>query len=224
MIFKKLFVVVMVVTSSAILSVFSSPSKAIAQTFFSCTDDRGHQITSDRPIAQCTDRNQKELSPTGIVQRVRGPTLTTLERRALDEKEKSEADARARLTDEKQRNRALLARYPDRAALENERNLILSRLEKQSIPLRKKILELSEQRKSLVSAFDSHTKDKSKVLPAHKQKLEAIDASLTMQNYFLDEQEIEKNRSNARFDLALPKLSELWLQTDGRLGLQDEKK
>jgi hypothetical protein len=45
-----------------------------------------------------------------------------------------------------------------------------------------------------------------------------------MQNYFLDEQEIEKNRSNARFDLALPKLSELWLQTDERLGLQDEKK
>lgn len=42
------------------------------------------ELTADRPIVECLDREQRELSPSGTVRRVVGPTLTEQERAAQE--------------------------------------------------------------------------------------------------------------------------------------------
>ena len=81
---------------------------------YTCTNAQGRKITADRPIAECTDRAQQEITPAGIVKRVIGPTLTAKERAQQEEKEKLADEARAREAEEKRRDRALLLRYPNR--------------------------------------------------------------------------------------------------------------
>ena len=65
---------------------------ALAQGIYSCVDEKGRKLTSDRPIAECMDRPQKELNPSGTVRRVLAPPPTAKDRAALEEKEKQDAE------------------------------------------------------------------------------------------------------------------------------------
>ena len=56
-----------------------------AQSIYTCVDKQGRKLTSDRPIPECIDREQRELGPSGTLRRVIGPTLTQQEREALAE-------------------------------------------------------------------------------------------------------------------------------------------
>ena len=49
---------------------------------YTCVDRNGRRLTADRPIAECLDREQRELGPSGIVRRQIGPSLTEQERAA----------------------------------------------------------------------------------------------------------------------------------------------
>src|SRR4051812_38400476 len=73
---------------------------------YTCTDARGRRVTSDRPIVECMDREQKELTPSGTVRRTLGPSLTATERAALEERQHREAEERQRLADEKRVQKA----------------------------------------------------------------------------------------------------------------------
>ena len=64
---------------------------AMAQGIYTCVDGKGRKITSDRQIAECTDRTQHEVSPAGVVMRVLGPALTERELAAQEEKDKLQA-------------------------------------------------------------------------------------------------------------------------------------
>ncbi len=74
----------------------------MAQGIYSCVDGKGRKITSDRPIAECMDRAQNEMSSQGTVKRVIAPSLTAAERAAAEEKEKAAAELRAQAEDRKQ--------------------------------------------------------------------------------------------------------------------------
>ncbi len=65
--------------------VAASLPPAGAQGIYVCVDAKGRRITSDRPILDCLDREQSELSPTGQVIRKIGPSLTAAERAAEEE-------------------------------------------------------------------------------------------------------------------------------------------
>ena len=86
-----------------------------APEIYTCVDAKGRNLTSDRPIAECLDREQKMLNPSGTVKAKVGPNLTAQERSELEAKEKVELEERARLNEEKRRDRALLVRYPNKA-------------------------------------------------------------------------------------------------------------
>ena len=53
----------------------TSTSPIIAGVY-TCVDAKGRKLTSDRPIYECADRTQQEMTTTGTVKRVIGPTLT----------------------------------------------------------------------------------------------------------------------------------------------------
>ena len=73
-------------------ALIASVSTAYAQKpvagIYTCIDSRGRKLTSDRPIAECTDREQSILNPSGTVKAKVGPTLTAQERAAQEEKDK----------------------------------------------------------------------------------------------------------------------------------------
>lgn len=181
-----------------------------AQNIYTCVDGKGRKITADRPIIECIDRTQQELSPSGLVRRQMGPSLTAQERAALEEKEKAAAEVRARETEEKRRDRALLQRYPRPAVHEQERATALAQIDEVIKAASKRTAELAEQRKSINSELEFYEKDPAKAPPALKRRAEENDSSALVQKKFIQDQEQEKRRVNQRFDEELVKLRQLW--------------
>lgn len=183
---------------------------ADAQNIYTCVDARGRSVTADRPIAECVDRAQRELTPSGVVKRHLGPTLTDHEQAAQDEKDRRLAEKRAREADEKRRDRALLQRYPARPAHEQERAAALVQVDEVIKASSKRRVELIEQRKAIANEFEFYVKDPSRAPASLRRRLEENESSLSDQKKFIADQEQEKNRVNRRFDEELARLTQLW--------------
>lgn len=186
--------------------------QASAEGIFTCIDAKGRRLTADRPIPECTDREQKELGSTGLVKRRIGPTLTPDEQAAEAEKERKIAEERNRLVEEKKRERALLTRYPDRAAHDKERGTALSLADGIIATAHKRTAELQAERKRLDVELEFFGKDPSKAPSKLKRQLEENAQNLEAQKRFVATHDSERKRINARFDEELVKLNQLWAQ------------
>lgn len=183
---------------------------AAAQSIYTCVDAKGRTFTADRPIIECLDRTQQELTRSGTVKRQIGPSLTAHEQAAQQEKDRRAAELRAREAEEKRRDRALLLRYPSRAVHDQERATALAQIDEVIKASSKRTLELVEHRKAVNSEFEFYVKDPGKAPSALKRRLEENDGSMLVQKKFILDQELEKKRVNRRFDEELVKLKELW--------------
>ena len=183
---------------------------AFAQDIYSCVDARGRTITADRPIPECSDRTQRELSRNGLVKRQLGPSLTAHEQAAQDEKDRQAAEIRAREAEDKRRDRALLLRYPTRAVHDQERVAALLQIDEVIKASSKRRGELADQRKAIASELEFYAKDPSKAPASLKRRLEENEGSVAVQQKFIADQEQEKKRVNLRFDEELAKLKQLW--------------
>ena len=184
---------------------------AAAQNIYSCVDAKGRTITADRPIAECLDRTQRELSRSGLVKRQLGPSLTAHEEAAQDKENKQAADIRAREIEERRRDRALLQRYPTRMAHDQERAAALVQIDEVIKASNKRRSELADQRKAIASEFEFYAKDPSKAPAPLKRKLEDNQSSVAAQQKSILNQELEKKRVNQRFDEELARLNQLWV-------------
>jgi Domain of unknown function (DUF4124) len=188
---------------------------AVGQSIYTCVDAKGRKITADRPIPECTDRTQQELSSTGLVRRQIGPTQTAQERAAQEDKDKLAAEMKAREAEDKRRDRALLLRYPSPAVHQQERATALAQIDEVIKASSKRTLELAEQRKGMNSEFEFYAKEPAKAPVSLKRRLEENDASVAVQKKFVLDQDQEKKRVNLRFDEELIKLKSLWLLAGG---------
>ncbi len=188
---------------------------ASAQGIYTCVDSKGRRITADRPIAECTDRVQRELSNTGTVKREIGPSLTAQERAVAEEKEKAAAELAARENENRRRDRALLLRYPSRPVHEQERAKALAQIEEVIQASNKRTEQLAEQRVSIDAEMEFYIKDPKKAPLALKRRIEENDKSVAVQKSFIVEQDEEKKRVGQRFDEELVKLKQLWAMTSG---------
>ena len=177
---------------------------------YSCVDAKGRKLTSDRPIAECADREQKLLNPSGTVRAKVGPTLTVQERVALEEREKQQAQVRAMLAEEKRRERALLARYPSKEPHDKERADALARIGLVIQAANKRIDDLVKERRTLDGEMEFYKKDTSKAPPLLRQQFDDLSQSMAAQKRFIGEQENEIRRVNTRFDEELVRLRVLW--------------
>jgi hypothetical protein len=178
---------------------------------YTCVDAKGRKLTSDRPIVECIDREQRVLSGSGTVRRTLPPTPTAHEKALIEERDRKAADEKQRLTDERRAARALVSRYPNRAAHDAERGKALRAQQEVIATGQKRIDELSEQRKLLVVETEFY-KDPGQWPSMLKRQFDENEQQLASQQRFIASQEEEKARINARYDEELARLRTLWAQ------------
>ena len=185
-------------------------STPTAGGIYACVDARGRNLTSDRPIADCIDREQRELNPSGTTRRRIEPTYTALEAQAREEKQRQAALAALQQQEERRRERALLVRYPNAATHERERAAALAQVDAVIHAARKRLGELAEARRSVDLELEFYKKDPSRAPDSLRRMLQDNAQSVSVQNRFLGEQEDERRRVNGRFDEESGRLRQLW--------------
>lgn len=175
---------------------------------YTCTDATGKKLTSDRPIPDCSAREQRVLNADGSVKRIVPPTPTTDERTELEARQREAAAERARTQEAIRRDRNLLARFPDEAAHRKARAAALDDV--------RMALRLSDQRVALLGAERKPLLDEAefyagKPLPVKlKAQLDANDASTEAQRTLAQNQQLEVVRIDKLYDVELERLKKLW--------------
>jgi len=177
---------------------------------YTCVDAKGRKLTADRPIPECTDREQKILNPSGTVKAKVGPVLTAQERADQEAKEKREIEERSRTADEKRRDRALLIRYPNKVVHDQERQEALMQIGVVIQAAKRRLDELGKQRIAIDEEMEFYKKDPAKAPAYVRRQLEENINSQQVQRRFIGEQESEIKRVNLRFDDELVRLRQLW--------------
>jgi hypothetical protein len=201
--------------TSLALVAFAQTQPTTTQGIYTCVDARGRKLTSDRPIPDCTDREQKLLNPSGTVKARIGPTLTAQERAQIEAREKAELEEQARLNEEKRRDRALLTRYPSKAVHDKERAEALAQIGVVRQASVNRIEELQRQRKALTDEMEFYKKDPNKAPPSLRRQVDEVAHSLSVQGRFIADQDAEIQRVSARFDEELERLNQLWSPQSG---------
>lgn len=209
----------------AVLALGACGSAALAQaaqgggSIYTCVDAKGRRLTSDRPIMDCLDREQREIGGGGtVLRRQIGPTLTDNERAAIDERLRREAEARLRVDEEIRRDRALVNRYPSQSLHELERQNALRPVDDAIAAAYQRVGDLENRRNAIGAELEFHRKDPAKT-PASLTRQASDNASmLDAQRRFIDDQNKEKLRINARFDTELARLRQLWGSASGSDG------
>jgi hypothetical protein len=193
-------------------AVASLPSQVQAQAngIYTCIDSKGRKLTSDRPIPECSDRDQKVFSPSGTFKGNVGPALSPQELAQQEEKEKALAQERARKDEEKRRDRALLQRYPNKGVHDVERAEALKQIGVVKAAAANRVEELKKQRVGVDEEMEYYKKDPSKAPLRLRRQIEENAESLAVQARFIIDQEGEIKRVNARFDEELARLKLLW--------------
>lgn len=188
---------------------------AWAQKIYTCVDKNGRRITSDRPIQECIDREQRQLSGSGTVQRVIPPSPTLEEKAQAEAARKAAERARQREAEEVQRDRALVLRYPNQTAHDRARanaleqvDLVIGGLSEREKSLALRVQDLDQQ----LAAFSAQPNSAPSLL--RRQRLDA-EAELAQQRRLLQQQRAERDRINTKFNEELARLTKLWL-SDGR--------
>ena len=182
----------------------------MAQGIYTCVDAKGRKITSDRPIAECMDRAQKEITPAGAVKRVLVPPPNAQERAALEEKEKQDAENRIKAAEEKRHNRALLKRYPDRASHDKDRATTIKLVNDAIEMATKRSEDLAGQRKGITTELEFYKNSPGTSPPALNRRLDEADGNMVVQKRLMAEKEAEKKRITERFDIEVARLKPLW--------------
>lgn len=201
--------------AGVVLAVLAATLPAAAQSrststggIYTCVDDQGRRLTSDRPIAACSAKEQQILNKDGSVRGVHPPTLTAEERAAIEARErKASAERMARIEDTR-RDKNLLARYPNEAAHRKARESALDtvRLAIKATEERMKILQA--ERKPLDNEIEFY---KGKPLPPKlKAQIEANDTAVEAQKEAAANQQAELARVNRIYDTELARLQRLW--------------
>jgi hypothetical protein len=181
---------------------------AAAAPIYSCIDANGKRLTSDRPIAECSTREQRILNPDGSVRRIVPPTMTAEERADAEAREREAAAARVAQQDAIRRDRNLMIRFPNELAHNKARNAALDDVRAAVQLTEKRLAALATERKPLIDEAEFYL---GKQMPAKlKQALDANDAATEAQRSLIQNQQAEIGRINALYDVELMRLKKLW--------------
>jgi hypothetical protein len=175
---------------------------------YTCIDDKGRRITADRPIAECTDREQQVLNRDGSLRTVLPPTLTAEERAQREARDRAAAEARAAQADAVRRDRNLMARYPNEAAHSRAREAALDTVR---LAMKATDIRLRQLAAEAVPLRDEAEFYEGRTLPASlKSAIEANEVAVEAQRSASANQAAELDRINRLYDAELDRLRRLW--------------
>lgn len=195
---------------AGVTALASAQAPAQGQGIYTCVDKYGRRLTADRPIIECLDREQRELSPSGVTRRQIGPSLSDSERALLEAQQRKDSEERVRVIEERRRERALVARYPDKAAHDVERNAAIQMVDEVTATAEKRMVELKNQRKAFDLEMEFYKKDPNKAPMTLRRKIAENEDSVAELQRFILGQEQEKRKVHQKFDVELAKLKGLW--------------
>jgi hypothetical protein len=198
------------VAAAALLAALSAQAQdaAAGRGIYTCTTADGRRLTSDRPIPECTSREQRVLNADGSQRATLPPFLSPEERANKDAADRRAAAERLAQLDAIRRDRTLIQRYPTEAAHQVARNAALDDATKSLRISERRIKDLGQERKPLTAEAEFY---KGRPLPGKlKQALDANDASVEAQEVLIENQKAEIVRINMRFDTELARLRKLW--------------
>ena len=179
-----------------------------AAPIYTCVDANGKKLTSDRPIAECSGRDQRVLNADGSVKQILPPTMTADERAEQEQRERQAASERAQQQDAVRRDRNLMIRFPNEAAHTKARAAALDDVRAAVQLSEKRIAVLAADRKPLMDESEFYV---GKPLPLKlKQQLDANDAATDAQRSLIQNQQSEIGRINSLYDTELARLRKLW--------------
>jgi hypothetical protein len=201
---------------AARLTLFSALSSALlsaaaagpAASIYSCVDSNGRRLTSDRPIPECSTREQRMLNADGSVRRIVPPTMTADEMVEYEAKKRQDAADRVARQDAIRRDRNLMNRFPNQATHDKAREAALDDVRKGVKFSEDRLEELEKVRKPLQDETEFYA---GKKLPAQlKQKLDSNEALASAQRSLIQNQKEEILRINKLYDIELSHLRKLW--------------
>lgn len=196
--------------AAALLAALAAQAQdaAAGRGIYTCTAADGRRLTSDRPIPECTSREQRVLNADGSQRSTLPPFLSPEERAAKEAADRRAAAERLAQQDAIRRDRTLVQRYPNEAAHLRARNAALDDANKAMRISERRIKDLGQERKPLLEEAEFY---KGKPLPPKlKQSLDANDASVEAQQVLIENQKAEIVRINTRYDAELARLRKLW--------------
>ncbi len=189
-----------------LLACAADASKAAG--IYSCVDGSGRRLTSDRPIPECSTREQRMLNADGSVQRVVPPARTFDEQAEHEARERQAALQRAAQQDAVRRDRNLLVRFPNESAHRKAREAALDDVDKGVRFSEGRLKELERERKPLLDEAEFY---KGKQMPLKlRQQLDANEAATTAQRTLVENQKEELLRIDRLYDAELARLRKLW--------------
>ena len=103
-----------------------------------------------------------------------------------------------------------MARYPDEAAHQVEREAALVQVDEVMAVARKRIQELQVERKRIDGEMEFYRRDPLKAPMKLQRQIAENDEAVAEQQRFLTAQDQEKRRIHQRFDAELAQLRQLW--------------
>jgi hypothetical protein len=182
-------------------------SRPIPGSIYTCVDKQGRKLTADRPIPECLDREQRELSPTGTVRRQIGPSLTEPSARRWKCSAARRPKSATAIEEERRRERVLVARYPDKAAHDAERAAAIAQLwTTVTATAEKRIAELQAAAQDAGRGDGVLRKDPNKAPMLLRRQIAENDEGVPSSSASLPGQDQEKRRIHQRFDAELAQL------------------
>lgn len=174
-----------------------------------CIDAKGRRLTSDRPIMDCQDREQRVLNSSGTFKQRIGPVLTAKEQQEQEQAKLAALAEAEKVADEKRRSRALLVRYPNKAAHDKQRAESLATVDATIDAAKKRITELEQQRDDLAAEVKKLGPE-AKVPAGLRGRVNNNDQNLKAQRRYLSDQEQERQNLVDKYDDELRKLQQMW--------------
>ena len=184
-----------------------------APGLYACKDTRGRALSSDRPIAECADRQQLELRRSGGVLRTVGPSYSEQDQAARAHQLQQMDRAAAQREGERRRERALLARYPDSRLHDRERAEALAQLDQATHLARDYLAALKRERQELDAELQFFRGDRAKAPAGLSRKFDENEEGVRAQNRFIQSRDEEKQRVALRFASERAQLEPLWRAT-----------
>ena len=204
--------------ASFVVVVAALPAPALAQSagtpaprIYSCEDEQGRMISSDRPIRDCARREMRVLNRDGSLREVIPPPMTRDQRKQAERDELERMEALARSRARQARDRSLLISFEDEDSLEIMRRRHLAEIDAEIRLATNRILNLDRELKSAQAEAGRQQKDKGdRPLPfAYQRRITDAANAILAEDALIRDRQHERARINERFDADASRLREL---------------